>query len=772
MAIPHVSAKTNTAPLSNAQDYLPVLPLLYVAWADAELTNIELAQIQQHLKHQDWIKPSAREQIMAWLDPASPPTAQTLKQWLNTLKAAAADLSTDERMSLAELGAQIAGDDQRAEVKVALEDVENALGVVSHEALRSVMAEVTPPHAEIEHREAPRFDVTKMQQHLDGDLAHLKQEIRDLLVSDPIFQKDEYISHSDFRQITLDRTKVLAQHKLGAMDIPEEFGGRGEPKGPLALMEILSHYDMSLVIKQGVHFGLFGGAVYLLGTDKHHQQYLSGLVDLDYCACFAMTELGHGSNVRELETTATFDPATQEFVINTPSESARKEYIGAAAQHATMAVVFAQAHVGGDCHGVNAFLVPIRNEKMHPMPGVRIEDNGMKMGLNGVDNGRLWFDNVRIPRENMLDRYASVTPEGEYVTDIASESKRFFTMIGALVKGRFGVAISALGASKTALTVATRYANRRRQFGPAGKPEALLMEYGTHQTRLMPRIAKAYAIDFALKQMTDKSLASGGESTREIETLAAAIKAYTTWYNTDTIQTARETCGGQGFLAVNRFADLKGDSDVYATFEGDNTVLMQLVAKGLLSEYGSQFNDNRMYAMMRMISRQASREITEKNPVVTRMRSEAHLRDADFHLNALRFREEVALVETAKRFRRQIKEKKLDSFVALTRVQGDMLELGNAYIERVILEEFLEYIDGVEDPDIAAMLRDLATLFALDSIKTNAAWYLERGYLSGTKYHALRRQVDKLCGQLKWQGIYLVDAFGIPDEILGAPIAT
>ncbi len=639
-------------------------------------------------------------------------------------------------------------------------------------ALDSVIAEATSPHPEIVKREAPRFDVAQMQQHLDGDLADLKQEIRDLLVSDPIFQKDEYISHADFRDITYERTKVLAEHNLGAMDIPAEFGGRGAAKGPLALMEILSHYDMSLVIKQGVHFGLFGGAVYLLGTEKHHKAYLPGMVNLDYCACFAMTELGHGSNVRDLQTTATYDPATQEFVIHTPIESARKEYIGAAAQHATMSVVFAQAIVNGESHGVNCFIVPIRDEKMHPMPGVRIEDNGMKMGLNGVDNGRLWFDNVRIPRENMLDRYAHVSADGEYVTDITSESKRFFTMIGALVKGRFGVAISALGASKTALTVATRYANRRRQFGPDDKAEALLMEYGTHQTRLMPRIAKAYAIDFALKQMTEKSLnANAGESTREIETLAAAIKAYTTWYNTDAIQTARETCGGQGFLAVNRFADLKGDSDVYATFEGDNTVLMQLVAKGLLSEYGSQFNDNRLHAVMRMLTRQAGRELTEKNPVVTRMRSEAHLRDSDFHMNALSFREEVTLVETAKRFRREIKERKLPAFEAMTRVQGDMLDLGNAYIERVILEEFLDYIDGVEDENIAAMLRDLATLFALDSIKTNAAWYLERGYLSGAKYHALRRQFDKLCNELKWQGIHLVDAFGIPDAVLGAPIA-
>lgn len=635
------------------------------------------------------------------------------------------------------------------------------------------LADDLNPHPMIVHQEAPRFNVTAMQSLLDGKLGPIKQEIRDLLVQDPLFIKDEYISHEDFREITFARAKRLAEHGLGAMDMPTKYGGRGIPNATLALMEILSHYDMSLVIKQGVHFGLFGGALYQLGTARHHEAYLPGLLSMDYCACFAMTELGHGSNVRQIETTATYDPVTEEFIIHTPSESARKEYIGAAAQHANLSVVFAQIYVAGDCHGVSAFIVPIRDENLNLLPGVSAQDNGMKMGLNGVDNGRLWFDNVRIPRENMLDRYAQVTPAGEYKTEIASESKRFFTMIGALVNGRVGVATSALGATKTALTVATRYANRRRQFGPDNAPEALLMEYGTHQKRIMPALAKAYAIDFTLKEMVARAEKSGGSEAevRELETLAAGVKAYATWNNTHTIQNMREACGGQGFLSVNRFADLKGDSDIYTTFEGDNTVLMQLVAKGLLSEYGSQFDDNGMYALMRMLSSQASRDIAEKNPVITRLRSESHLRDAEFHQNALSFREQVALVETARRFRHQIKAKKLPGFVAMTRMQGDMLHLAKAYIERVILESFHATIERVTDEKLKAMLQDLATLFALNAIHEDAAWYLERGYLTGTKYHALRRQVDKLSGQLKWQAIYLVDAFAIPDEVLGAPIA-
>ena len=93
-------------------------------------------------------------------------------------------------------------------------------------------------------------------------------------------------------------------------------------------------------------------------------------------------------------------------------------------------MVFAQLVVIGEVQGVLALLVPIRDANGATMPGVRIEDCGPKLGLNGVDNGRIWFDHVRVPRENLLNRYADVTSEGEYVSPIESPSKRFFTTIG------------------------------------------------------------------------------------------------------------------------------------------------------------------------------------------------------------------------------------------------------------------------------------------------------------------------------------------------------
>jgi acyl-CoA oxidase len=299
-------------------------------------------------------------------------------------------------------------------------------------------------------------------------------------------------------------------------------------------------HDQSLVTKFGVQFGLFGGSIYLLGTERHHARYLRDVGTLALPGCFAMSELGHGSNVRELETEAVFDPAAREFVIHTPRESARKEWIGNAARHGRMAVVFAQLVVDGERHGVHAFLVPIRAADGTVMPGVRIEDNGAKGGLNGVDNGRIWFDRVRVPRENLLNRWADVLPDGTYTSTVANPSRRFFTMLGTLVGGRMSVALSSLSVAKVGLTIAIRYGAVRRQFGPAEGAEIPLLDYRTHQRRLFPALATVYATDFALKALVRRFLDPARRGERELEANAAGLKAFTTWHTLETLQAARE----------------------------------------------------------------------------------------------------------------------------------------------------------------------------------------------------------------------------------------
>ncbi|HZP14968.1 MAG TPA: acyl-CoA dehydrogenase family protein, partial [Nocardioides sp.] len=413
------------------------------------------------------------------------------------------------------------------------------------------------------------FDPGVLAVLLDGEYAELRTRVKQLLIENASLIDDSLEWPKEkYRERVKEMVLEAAKTGLTGSGFPAEYGGLDDFGGNVAAFETMAFGDLSVLVKFGVQFGLFGGAIHQLGTKRHHDLYLADIASAKLLGAFAMTETGHGSNVQALGTTATYDPATQEFVINTPDEASRKEYIGNAACHADAAAVFAQLIVDGESHGVHALFVPLR-KKGRTLPGVRIEDCGPKLGLNGVDNGRIWFDQVRVPRENLLNRYADVSPEGVYSSSIENPDRRFFTMLGTLVQGRVCVGGGGIQASKVALTIATRYADRRRQFGPPGESEIVLLDYGQHQRRLLPRIARTYALHFAQERLARdfKEIFSDPQASerrrRALESRAAATKALGTWHATDAIQECREACGGAGYLAINRFAALKADTDVF-----------------------------------------------------------------------------------------------------------------------------------------------------------------------------------------------------------------
>lgn len=750
-----------------------VLPLLYVAWADGVLTPSEAETMRSKIRALDWLDDDVREQVSEHLDPQSPPTATQYFRWIRALKSAADDTPVTARTSLAELGVSMAraGGDGAAlpePSRRALEDIEQALGIDAEELLDDLLAE--RPEPEPSTVDTP-FEVEALTDLLDGPHADLRNHIRTLL-QDPIFEYPDPSSTAAYRQRVLQWCRLLAEQGLGALGFPEEYGGEGDMERFIVAFETLAYHDLSMVIKFGVQFGLFGGSIHRLGTERHHEEYLGKVGRLELPGCFAMTEWGHGSNVRELETTARYDPKSEEFVIDTPHDGARKEWIGNAADHGRLATVFAQLHTQGEEHGVHAFLVPIRRPAGSPMPRVRIEDCGEKMGLNGVDNGRLWFDKVRIPRENLLDRFASVAPDGTYDSPIPSDGKRFFTMLSTLIGGRISVARAGLSAAKSGLTIAVRYGNRRRQFGPKNEPEVPLLDYRTHKRRLLPRLATTYALHFALDDLSQRFAAKGPEDPLEkVEAEANALKAYATWHTTDTLQEVREACGGQGYRADNRIAALKADTDVFTTFEGDNTVLMLQVAKGLLSDFRREFRDVNLLGMVRFMVDEVATRITEFNPVVTRKTESEHLRSRDFHQSAFEYRADQMLLSVGRRLQRRI-DGDVDPYEAFVDVQDHLVQLAHAEAERITLDRFVDALSTVEEGSLRESLRRLRQLFALSRIEDDLDWFLEAGVVESGKARAIRGEVNDLCDEIRPHAEALVNAFSIPDACLSAPIAT
>ena len=755
-------------------DVLAVLPLLYVAWADGTITPSEHRTLRKRLHAFDWMDPEHRTAVESWLDPEHPPSPAQYQQWRRRLQQAADDLPVTGRTSLAALGAAMAGvsgdgaPGLSQQAQEALQELEDVLGVAGDEIVDELREH--RPHPEDTAPSSIPCAVDAVQGYLDGEHAELRDQIRTLL-TDPAFQYDHSLGTDAHRERVLYWCRMLADQGLGALSFPKEHGGTGDIGKFIAAFETLSYHDLSLVVKFGVQFGLFGGSVHQLGSERHHEKYLEDIGTLALPGCFAMSELGHGSNVRDLETTAVYDAEAEEFVINTPHNGARKEWIGNAAKHGRVATVFAQLHTDGEDYGVHAFIVPIRDEDGTPKPRVRIDDCGEKMGLNGVDNGRLWFDHVRIPRENLLDRYAAVHADGTYESDIPSAGRRFFTMLSTLVGGRISVARSACSAAKSGLTIAVRYGNRRRQFGPKDEPEVPILDYRTHQRRLLPRLAKTYAIHTALAHLTQEFASrSADASLEDIEAEANALKAYSTWHTTDTLQTAREACGGQGYLAENRIADLKADTDVYTTFEGDNTVLLMQVAKGLLSDFQREFRDMNVFNIVQFVASDLGTRLMEKNPLIRRNTDSEHLRDPEFHANAFRYRSEALLQSAARRLKKRISDG-MDTYDAFIEVQDHLLTLAKAKSEQLVFDRFDAAIQETEDEELRGVLRTLCTLFALEAIESDRGWFLEQNYIEGSKAKAIRHEVNALCTEVRPMAEPLVDAFAIPNACLQAPIA-
>lgn len=623
---------------------------------------------------------------------------------------------------------------------------------------------------------------------LDGRWRAVKNRVRATL-SDEKFRPHYTPNTTIARAKVAEQLRIMAGTGVAADSFRKEHGGTGDVGAAVSMIEMLAMSDLSLMVKAGVQWGLFGGAVENLGTERHHRAYVQKIIDLDMLGCFAMTETGHGSDVQALETTATYDPKTQEFVVDSTTPTARKDYIGGAAETATVAAVFAQLKTPGPdghehSHGVHCLLVPIRDAEGNDLPGVTTSDCHYKGGLPGVDNGRIVFDHVRVPRENLLNRYADVDPDGTYHSSIESDGRRFFTMIGTLIRGRVSVGGSAGAAARVALDIATRYALQRRQFSAPGdddgtEHEVLIMDYLAHQRRLLPLIARSYALQFAQNELVgachdlQTADAPDAEEQRELEARAAGLKAANTWHASRAIQEAREACGGAGYMAENRLIALRADTDVFTTFEGDNHVLTQLVAKQLLTAYADDIASMSPVDWVRFAAETVSDRVLKRTAAETIIQTivdarqdseeEGSLFNRGTQVHMFEDREEYLLTSVARRLK--AKSEEMSDFDAFNAVQDHVLHAAAAHIDRVVLEAFVAGIESCPDDDARELLELVCDLYALSVIEDDKAWYIEHRYLSTDRAKAVTRGINDRCRKLRPHAATLVDGFGIPEQL-------
>ncbi|OMJ23503.1 Peroxisomal acyl-coenzyme A oxidase 1, partial [Smittium culicis] len=227
-------------------------------------------------------------------------------------------------------------------------------------------------------------------------------------------------------------------------------------------------------------------------NEEQKNAFLKPALEYKIIGCYAQTELGHGSNVRGIETTATYLEETDEIEISSPTLTSTKWWIGSLGISATHACVMAQLRVKGKHVGLFPIIVPIRSLKNHELlPGVLAGDIGPKMGYNTVDNGFLSLNKVKVPRFNLLQRFISLSRDG-----VVSRPKNIDTRAtySTMVYIRANIA-SGLGSQLAkGITIAVRYTSVRRQFGEQNKQESQVLDYPIVQYRVIPILAKTYAM--------------------------------------------------------------------------------------------------------------------------------------------------------------------------------------------------------------------------------------------------------------------------------------
>ncbi|KAJ8913816.1 hypothetical protein NQ315_003725 [Exocentrus adspersus] len=540
-------------------------------------------------------------------------------------------------------------------------------------------------------------------------------------------------------------------------------------KRPAASTRIMMQYFPDSTIKYSVTDRLFTSAIVNMGSDRH----LHFVSDAEEGKATVVMPGG-------MRTTATYDVRNKHFILHSPDFEAAKCWTGGLGQCSTHAIVYAKLLLKGVDYGLHAFIVPVRDAKtLLPYPGLKIGDMGEKIGLNGLDNGFVQFNNYKLPRENLLNKFGDVTEDGEYVTPIKDPNKRHGAALGSLSGGRVNIACICEAMGTKAITIAVRYAAIRKQFGPDPHEEIPILEYQTHQYRLLPYLAAVYVLrifntffneayfKFSLDNILGNNKDILPDLGVEIHAISSASKPLAGWIMKDAIQECREACGGHGYLKASNIGEIRNDHDANLTYEGENYVLIQQTSNWLL----------KLWIL-----------VLDKNKISTPLHSADFLTDAGHILRqkfAATTTNELCQLESIIPIYQwlvchllQMTHNKIESLISSgnssfwAKNNSQVFyakSLATVFIQHFFLKQMIEKISEADDLSVKNVLQKICLLYGLWSLDKHVGILYQGGYAHGPDASILiQESILKLCADLKDEAVSLVDAVAAPDFIVNS----
>ncbi|PIO71962.1 acyl-CoA dehydrogenase, middle domain protein [Teladorsagia circumcincta] len=495
-------------------------------------------------------------------------------------------------------------------------------------------------------------------------------------------------------------------------------------------------------------------------NDEQLDEWLSLAIARGIIGTYAQTELGHGTNLKNLETTATYDPKTEEFVINSPTITAAKWWPGALGKSSNYAVVVAQLYTQGVCHGPHPFIVQLRDLETHkPLKGVRVGDIGPKFGFNSSDNGFLLFDNYRIPRQNMLMRYSKVERDGTYVAP--KHSKLGY---GTMVFVRSIMIKDQATQLAAAACIATRYSAIRRQGEiEQGAGEVQILDYQTQQFRLMPQLARAFAFMFAAYEIRDMYMKVTEQLTHgnvdllpEIHALSSGLKSVVSWEAAQGIEQCRLACGGHGYSLASAFPEIYAYSVGGCTYEGENIVMLLQVARFLMKAAEEVRTGNARLATI--CAYLAKPDAAHSNFKTWQTYSDSDIVQDFEHVAR---KQVFRAYDTLKRHQRETSTEE-----AWNRASIELCKASRMHVRLYLIRTFLEKVATAPDASLRTPLTDLTRLYAFDMITASQGEFLKGGYMSESQAEGIRDGIYRCLERLRPNAVSLVDSWDFDDAEL------